>query len=158
MPKQIKIVNVNDDSTYTDITDAVVENEKEENEPEETPQTEEVVEPEQPKPKARAKRVAKPKVIAETEVVEETPPEAVVPKPRAKRTAKVKILEQPTVIEPPIEKPKAVRKPRAKKGSSPHWTQNCCTWFPAPPHQDCCSGGSIPQPCCRSIRLILYKE
>ena len=33
MPKKIKIVNVNDDATYTDITDAVVENEKEENEP-----------------------------------------------------------------------------------------------------------------------------
>ena len=78
-----------------------------------------MVEPEQPKPKARAKRVAKPKVIAETEVVEETPPEAVVPKPRAKRTAKVKILEQPTVIEPPIEKPKAVRKPRVKKEEAP---------------------------------------
>ena len=114
MPKQIKIVNVNDDSTYTDITDAVVENEKEENEPEETPQTEEVVEPEQPKPKARAKRVPKPKV-AETEIEPETPPEAVVPKPRAKRVAKVKILEQPMVIEPPVEKPKAVRKPRVKK-------------------------------------------
>ena len=119
MPKQIKIVNVNDDSTYTDITDAVVENEKEENEPEETPQieevVEEVVEPEQPKPKARAKRVAKPKVVAETEIEPETPPETVAPKPRAKRVAKVKILEQPMVIEPPIEKPKAVRKPRVKK-------------------------------------------
>ena len=117
MPKKIKIVNVNDDDMYTDITDAVVENEKEENEPDETPQTEEVVEPEQPKPKARAKRVAKPKVLerADTEIEPETPPEVVVPKPRAKRVAKVKIVEQPVLIEPPVEKPKAVRKPRVKK-------------------------------------------
>ena len=117
MPKKIKTVNVNDDSTYTDITDAVVENELEENEPDETPQTEEVVEPEQPKPKARAKRVAKPKVLerTDTEIEPETPPEVVVPKPRAKRVAKVKIVEQPVLIEPPVEKPKAVRKPRVKK-------------------------------------------
>ena len=132
MPKQIKIVNVNDDSTYTDITDAVVENEKEENEPEETPQTEEVVEPEQPKPKARAKRVAKPKVLerTDTEVVEETPPETVVPKPRAKRVAKVKILEQPIVIEPPVEKPKAVRKPLVKKEEAPEGPKIVVPGFP----------------------------
>ena len=117
MPKKIKIVNVNDDATYTDITDAVVENEKEENESEETALTEEVVEPEQPKPKARAKRVAKPKVLerTDTEIEPETSPEVIVPKPRAKRVAKVKIIEQPTVVEPPIEKPKAARKPRVKK-------------------------------------------
>ena len=130
MPKQIKIVNVNDDSTYADITDAVVENEKEENEPEETPQIEEVVEPEQPKPKARAKRVAKPKVVAETEIEPEAPPETVVPKPRAKRVAKVKILEQPMVIEPPIEKPKAVRKPRVKKEETQQGPKIVVSGFP----------------------------
>ena len=58
MPKQVKVVNVNDDSTYADITEAVVEQETVENEivePEPT-QPLEVSEP-QPKAKARAKRV-----------------------------------------------------------------------------------------------------
>jgi hypothetical protein len=33
MPQKVKLVNVNDDSTYADITEAVVENEKAESEP-----------------------------------------------------------------------------------------------------------------------------
>ena len=57
MPRKVKVVNIHDDSTYGDITEAVVENEKAENETNEENKTEEVGEPEPPKPKARAKRV-----------------------------------------------------------------------------------------------------
>ena len=32
MPRKVKVVNIHDDSTYGDITEAVVENEKAENE------------------------------------------------------------------------------------------------------------------------------
>ena len=121
MAQTIKIVNVNDDSTYADITEAVVENEAEiVEEVEPVVQTE----PEVPKPKARAKRVAKPKVV-ETEVEptpEPTTPETEI-KPKPKRVAKVKIVEQLLVVEPPIEKPKAVRKPRAKKETPTQGTQ-----------------------------------
>ena len=59
MPRKVKIINTHDDSSYNDITDAVVENEKAEDEPTEETKTEEVGEPEpQPKAKARAKRVS----------------------------------------------------------------------------------------------------
>ena len=117
MPRKVKVVNINDDSTYGDVAEAIVENELAENEaPEETePQT---VEP--PKPKARAKRVPKPKAVADDTAIEPEPvpepvAEPVVPKPRAKRAPKAKVVELPPVVEEPIEKPKAVRKPRAPK-------------------------------------------
>ena len=113
MPRKVKVVNINDDSTYGDVAEAIVENEKAENEaPEETePQT---VEP--PKPKARAKRVPKPKAVVDYVVIEPEPaPEQVAPKPRAKRAPKAKVAELPPVVEEPIEKPKAVRKPRVIK-------------------------------------------
>jgi len=126
MPKKAKVVSFNDDTTYNDITEAVVENESEtvENEIETVEEsTPEIVnEPEPPpKPKARAKRVAKPKVLERTETVDdmevepETPRPIVEVKPKAKRAAKVKISEPPLMIEPPVEKPKAVRKPRVSK-------------------------------------------
>ena len=115
MPRKVTVVNINDDSTYGDVAEAIVENEKAENEaPEETETQEE--EPEPPKPKARAKRVSKPKAVVDDAVIEPEPaPEQVAPKPRAKRAPKVKVAELPPVVEEPIEKPKAVRKPRAPK-------------------------------------------
>ncbi len=70
MPRQIKVVNVNDDTTYADIFEAVVENENNENEPVAEVKTEEVSEP-LPKPKARAKRVSKPKALERTDTVVE---------------------------------------------------------------------------------------
>ena len=73
MLKKVQAVNVNDDSTYLDITEAVVENEKAENEPVEEHKLEEVGEPEpSPKPKAKAKRVSKPEEIENTETVIDT--------------------------------------------------------------------------------------
>ena len=55
---------MNDDSTYADITEAVVENEKAENEPVEENKPEEVSEPESPpKPKAKDNIVSKQKEI-----------------------------------------------------------------------------------------------
>jgi len=114
MPKKVKVVSVNDDSTYADITDAVIENEEAETTP-----TEEAVEPEPPAPKVRAKRVPKPKVVADSTSEPETPPEVVETKPKAKRVAKVKVVEPPLVVEPMLnDKPKAVRKPRVKKEMS----------------------------------------
>ena len=113
MPRKVKVVNINDDSTYGDVAEAIVEHEKAEIEtPEETePQT---VEP--PKPKARAKRVPKPKAVADDTAIEPEPaPEQVAPKPRAKRAPKAKIVELPPVVEEPVVKPKAVRKPRVIK-------------------------------------------
>ena len=76
MVKKVKAVNVNDDATYNDITEAVVENESEQVE-ESTPVAESApveMEPEPPKPKARAKRVSKPKVLqrTDTEIEPET--------------------------------------------------------------------------------------
>ncbi len=59
MPKQVKVVNVTDDSTYVDITEAVVENEKAENEPVEENTPEEV----SAQTKAKAERVSKPEEI-----------------------------------------------------------------------------------------------
>ena len=125
MPKKVKFVNVNDDSTYADITEAVVENEKAENEPVEENKPAEVSEPEPPpKPKAKAKRVSKPKALEKTDTVvdvdtaielETATPEIVETKPKPKRAAKVKIIEQPLVVEQLPEKLKVVRKPRAKK-------------------------------------------
>ena len=94
---------------------------KEENETIKENRTEEVCEPEPPKPKARAKRTPKPKTLeitdtaVDAEVEPEVPPEIVEVKPKAKRVAKVKTVDPPVVVEPPPEKPKAVRKPRVKK-------------------------------------------
>ncbi len=65
--QKLKVVNIHDDSTYGDITEAVVENEKAGTETNEDSNTEEVGEPEpQPKAKARAKRVSNPKLLTET--------------------------------------------------------------------------------------------
>ena len=116
MPRKVKVVNINDDSTYGDVAEAIVENEKAENEPDEETKTEEVVEPEPTKPKARAKRVPKPKaVVADVAIEPEPQPEQVAPKPRAKRAPKAKVVELPPVVEEPVEKQKAVRKPRVIK-------------------------------------------
>lgn len=112
MPKKVKVVNVNDDTTYADIAEAVVENESDENENIEEVNTVEVNEPEPPKPKARAKRVSKPKALARTETVldadTEIEPETefVEIKPKPKRVAKVKVVESIPVVEQPIEKPR----------------------------------------------------
>ena len=113
MPRKVKVVNINDDSTYGDVAEAILEVEKVENEvPEET----ETPEVEQPKPKARAKRVPKPKaVVGDTAVEPEPAPEQVAPKPRAKRAPKAKVVELSVVVEEPVVKPKAVRKPRPVK-------------------------------------------
>ncbi len=124
MPRKVKVVKVNDDATYADITDTVIENEAAENETDETQPTEEVVEPEpQPVAKARATRVSKLKPLERTDTVvavdtamgPETATPVSGPKPKPKRAARVKVVERPAVVEEPVEKPKAVRKPRAKK-------------------------------------------
>ena len=137
MPKKVKVVNVNDNSTYADITEAVVEQETVENEivePEPT-QPLEVSEP-QPKAKARAKRVSKPKAVERTETVIEpeieleTIPEIIQTKPKPKRAAKVKTVETIPVVEQPVEKPKVVRKPRVKK-EEPQTVVSAFPAFPA---------------------------
>ena len=122
MPRKVKVVEINDSTTYGDITDAVVEIEQAEKEENHEPKLEEVSEPEPPKPKAKAKRVAKPKLVIEKpETVVEgdesvEAPETVEPKPKPKRAARVKVVDVPVVEQPgPVEKPKAVRKPRVKK-------------------------------------------
>ena len=125
MPRKVKVVEINDSTTYGDITDAVVEIEQAEKEENHEPKLEEVSEPEPPKPKAKAKRVAKPKLVIEKpETVVEgdesvEAPETVEPKPKPKRAARVKVVDVSLVVEqlvePPVEKPKAVRKPRVKK-------------------------------------------
>ena len=114
MPRKVKVVNINEDSSYGDVAEAIVENEAAENQAQEETETQ-AVEPEPPKPKARAKRVPKPKAVVDDTAVEPEPaPEQVAtPKPRAKRTPKVKVAELPPVVEEPVEKPKVVRKPRA---------------------------------------------
>jgi hypothetical protein len=115
MLRKVKVVNIND-STYGDVAEAMVENEKAENEPAEESKTEEVGEPESPTPKARAKRVPKPKaVVGDTAMEPEPTPEQVEPKPKAKRVAKAQVVELPPVVEEVDEQPKAVRKPRMKK-------------------------------------------
>ena len=114
MPRKAKVVNIDDDSTYGDVAEAIAENEKvETQEPEET----ETPEVEPPKNlKARAKRVPKPKAVVEETVIEPEPiPEPVAPKPRAKRAPKAKVVELAPVVEESVVKPKAVRKPRAPK-------------------------------------------
>ena len=45
MPRKLTVVNINDDSTYGEVAEAIVENEKAENEPDEETKTEEVVDP-----------------------------------------------------------------------------------------------------------------
>ena len=97
MPREIQVVSVNDDTTYADITEAVIENGNIENEPVEENEPEEVSEPEPvPKPKARAKRVSKPKALeridtivdVDTEIEPETAtPEIAETKPKPKRAA-----------------------------------------------------------------------
>ena len=117
MPRKVKVVEITDSTTYGDITNAVVETEEAEKEETLETQPQEVVEPEPPKPKARAKRVAKPKPVVEqpeTIVEEADAPEPVEPKPKPKRAAKVKPVDV-SVVEEVVEKPKAVRKPRVKK-------------------------------------------
>ena len=102
MPRvKVRVVNINDDSTYGDVAEAIVENEKVENE---TPEETEAPAVEPPKPKARAKRVPKPKAVVadvaidvDTPVEVETPTPVLEPKPRAKRTAKTKVIELPPV-------------------------------------------------------------
>ena len=42
MPRKVKVVNINDDSTYGDVAEAIVEHEKAENEPAEETKTEAV--------------------------------------------------------------------------------------------------------------------
>ncbi len=113
MPRKVKVVNINEDSSYGDVAEAIFESELAENEAPEETETQEV---EQPKPKARAKRVTKPKaVVGDTAVVPEPAPEQVAPKPRAKRTPKANVVELPPAVEEQVEKPKAVRNPRAPK-------------------------------------------
>ena len=63
----MKVVNINDDSTYGDVAEAIIENEAAETQEaikEETPE----VEP--PKPKARAKRVPKPKAVVDDTAID----------------------------------------------------------------------------------------
>ena len=121
MPRKIKVVEITDSTTYGDITDAVVETEQAEKEESQEPKLEEVSEPEPLEPKAKAKRVSKPKLVVEKpETVVEgdesaEAPETMEPKPKPKRAAKVKVVDVPPVVEQPAEKPKAVRKPRVKK-------------------------------------------
>ena len=128
--KKIKIVNVDENTTYTDLHDGIVADESPETEPVENPEVTELGEPEpKPKPKARAKRVSKPEAV---EKVEDVPPveaepegEFQVVKPKPKRAAKAKVVEPvpveetPPVVPPPPEKapekPKLTRKPRVKK-------------------------------------------
>ena len=79
MPRKVKVVNINDDSTYGDVAEAIVENELAENEASEETETQ-VVEPEPPKPKARAKRVPKPKAAVDKIANDPEPtPEEVAP-------------------------------------------------------------------------------
>ncbi len=116
MPRKVKVVNIDDDSTYGDVAEAIVENVKAENEPAEESKTKEAVDPEPPKPKAREKRVPKPKAVVDDTAIQPEPiPEQLEPKPKAKRAPKVKVAELPPVVEEVVEKPKAVRKPRVKK-------------------------------------------
>ena len=70
MPRKVKVVNINENSTYGDVAEAIVENDRVENEPSEESKTEPILPLELSKPKARAKRVAKPKAVAEDAAVE----------------------------------------------------------------------------------------
>ena len=131
MPRKVKVVNINDDSTYGDAAEAIVENEKAKNEPAAETKTEELGEPDPPKPKARAKRVPKPKAVVDDTLIEPEPtPEQVEPKPKAKRAPKVKVVDLPPVVEESVEKPKAVRKPRVKKEEPVEKTNNQVPPFP----------------------------
>ena len=115
MPRKVKVVKINEDSSYGDVAEAIIETEAAENEAPEEPKTPEV---EPPKPKARAKRVPKPKAVVDDTAIEPEPatePEAAPKPPRAKRTPKAKVVELPPVVEEPPVKPKAVRKPRPVK-------------------------------------------
>ncbi len=100
MTSKFKVVNVNDDTSHHDITEAVVENESIENEPVEEVKTVKVNDPEPPpKSKAGAKRVSKPKALERADTVvdvdtaiepETATPEIVETKPKPKRAAKEK--------------------------------------------------------------------
>ncbi len=104
MPRKVKVVNINDDSTYGDVAEGIVANEKAENEPDEETKTEEVVEPEPTKRKARAKRVPKPKVVVTDGAIAPQPAtEQVAPTPRAKRAPEARVAELPPVVEEPVE-------------------------------------------------------
>jgi len=125
MPRKVKVVDITDSTTYGDITEAVLDTEEAAKEEIDEVKTEEASVPEPPKPKAKPKRVAKPKPVVEqtetgveqteTVVEEAVAPETVEPKPKPKRAAKVKVIDVPPVVEQSGEKPKAVRKPRVKK-------------------------------------------
>ncbi len=131
MPRTVKFVNINDDSTYWDITTAVVENENIENEPVEETETEEVGEPEPPKPNARAIRVSKPKALENPDTVadvdtaiepETSTLQVLETKPKPKWAANVKILEPPLVVEQlPEKKTKVVRKPEQRRRNYKLW-------------------------------------
>ena len=100
MPRKVQVVEITDSTTYGDITEAVVETEKAENEVSEETKPEEVSEPEPPKPKAKAKRVSKPKLVIErpdtvvdVDAATETPEKEEI-KPKPKRAAKVKVVKR----------------------------------------------------------------
>ena len=116
MPRKVKVVNINENPTYGDVSEAIQENDRVENEPPKESNVEEVKDPEPPKPKARAKRAPKLLAVVDNTLIEPEPaPEQVEPKPKAKRAPKVKVVDLPPVVEEPVEKPKAVRKPRVIK-------------------------------------------
>ena len=104
---------------------------KQKNEPAEQSNVEAVGEPKLPKPKARAKRVPKPKAVVDDTLIEPEPtPKQVEPKPKAKRAPKVKVGDLPPVVEESVEKSKAVRKPRVKKEEPVEKTNNQVPPFP----------------------------
>ena len=77
MPRKVKVVNINDDSTYGEFAEAIVENEAAETQEAQQTETQEA---EPPKPKARAKRVPKPKAAVDKIAIEPEPtPEEVAP-------------------------------------------------------------------------------
>ena len=63
MPRKVKVVNINEDSTYGDVAEAIVENEVAENQ--ETPEETETqtVEPEPPKPSHEQNGCQNPKLL-----------------------------------------------------------------------------------------------
>ena len=70
MPRKTRVVNINDDSTYGEVAEAMLENELAETQEGEQTETPEV---EPPKPKARAKRVPKPKAVVDDTAIEPEP-------------------------------------------------------------------------------------
>ena len=148
MPRKVKVVNINDDSTYGDVAEAIVENEKAENEPAEETKTEELGEPDPPKPKARAKRVPKPKDVVDDTLIEPEPtPEQVEPKPKAKRAPKVKVVELPPVMEEPVEKSKGGQKTKSEERGTDTGSTMRGASLPSSTSQDRCTRGSLSLAC-----------